>query len=103
MVLVGGPDVDPPVQRDVTYILDRPTSRAYRVAYGTRWIVENIPQTDFIFYLDDDSFLNLRRLVNLMESVRHAETFRTEERMLQLQEDDARGINKDVAKYRNEA
>lgn len=66
---MGGPDLDPPVKRDVTYILERPTSRAYRVAYGTRWIHRNVPETDFIFYLDDDSFLSVPRLLVLLESI----------------------------------
>ena len=69
MVVLNGPDLDPPVKRDVTYILDRPTSRAFRVAYGTKWVYHYLPSVDFIFYLDDDSFLNIPRLFQLLASV----------------------------------
>ncbi|CAD7975870.1 unnamed protein product [Amoebophrya sp. A25] len=69
MVLLNAPDLDPPVMRDVTYILDRPTSRAFRVAYGTKWVHHFMPTVDFVFYLDDDSFLNVPRLFQLLESV----------------------------------
>lgn len=68
MVVIGGPDTDPPVARDITYVLDRPTSRAYRVVYGTKWIVENLPTVDYIFYLDDDSYLQIPRLFEYLES-----------------------------------
>jgi len=34
MILVGGPDSDPPVKRDATYVLDRPSAHTYRIAYG---------------------------------------------------------------------
>ncbi|CAK0790174.1 unnamed protein product, partial [Prorocentrum cordatum] len=43
LVLVGGPDSDPPVPRDATYVLDRPAARAYRVAHGSRWLAEHRP------------------------------------------------------------
>lgn len=94
LVHVGGPDMDPPVMRDITYVLDRPTSRAYRVAYGTRWIAENVPHTDYIFYLDDDSFLNIRRLIQMLEGIRVAEANTAAEKI-------SRGETPE--EYRNEA
>ena len=93
-VRIGGPDLDPPVQRDITYILERPTARSYRVAYGTRWIVQNVPHTDFIFYLDDDSFLNVPRLVLLLEALQDQEGRREKPDF---------SFQADVTTYRNEA
>jgi hypothetical protein len=40
MVILPGHDSDPDVARDITYFLDRPTSRGYRIAHGSAWIVE---------------------------------------------------------------
>lgn len=64
LVIVGGPDSDPPVPRDATYVLDRPCARTYRLAHGTAWLLKHRPDLDFVMYLDDDSFLNLPRLFN---------------------------------------
>eukprot|EP00929_Paragymnodinium_shiwhaense_P107741 TRINITY_DN74103_c0_g1_i1.p1 TRINITY_DN74103_c0_g1~~TRINITY_DN74103_c0_g1_i1.p1 ORF type:complete len:383 (+),score=71.98 TRINITY_DN74103_c0_g1_i1:189-1337(+) len=63
LVFVGGPDFDPWVPRDATYVLDRPTSRGYRLAYGTAWLADNKPELDYAMYLDDDSYLHIPRLV----------------------------------------
>jgi len=63
LVRVGGPDTDPPVPRDATYVLDRPCARTYRLAYGSAWLAKNRPDLDFVMYLDDDSFLQLPRLL----------------------------------------
>lgn len=63
LVVVGGPDTDPPVPRDATYVLDRPCARTYRLAYGTAWLAQHRPDLDFVMYLDDDSFLSLPRLL----------------------------------------
>lgn len=68
VVFVGGPDSDPPVPRDATYVLDRPTSRGYRLAYGTAWLAEHRPELDYVMYLDDDSYLNLPRLLQHVEA-----------------------------------
>eukprot|EP00929_Paragymnodinium_shiwhaense_P072623 TRINITY_DN36860_c0_g1_i2.p1 TRINITY_DN36860_c0_g1~~TRINITY_DN36860_c0_g1_i2.p1 ORF type:complete len:363 (-),score=53.07 TRINITY_DN36860_c0_g1_i2:458-1546(-) len=62
VVVVGGPDADPFVQRDITYALDRPSARTYRIAHGTSWLIQHRPKLDFVVYLDDDSFLNVRLL-----------------------------------------
>eukprot|EP00927_Polykrikos_kofoidii_P086533 TRINITY_DN9728_c0_g1_i1.p1 TRINITY_DN9728_c0_g1~~TRINITY_DN9728_c0_g1_i1.p1 ORF type:complete len:367 (+),score=38.67 TRINITY_DN9728_c0_g1_i1:146-1246(+) len=64
LVQVGGFDSDPPVARDATYVLDRPCARTSRLAMGTAWLVEHRPEFDFVMYLDDDSFLNLPRLIH---------------------------------------
>eukprot|EP00392_Amoebophrya_sp_AT5.2_P007742 g7757.t1 len=82
--------------RDVTYILDRPTSRAFRVAYGTRWVHCYLPDTDFIFYLDDDSFLNVPRLFHLLDGVQIAEDRHLQERKVDRNE------KKLQLRYRNE-
>ena len=60
----------PEVRRDVTYVLDRPAGRTYKIAYGSRWLWEHHgpEQTtgesfDFVLYLDDDAFVSLPRLL----------------------------------------
>jgi len=63
LVTVGGPDTDPPVPRDATYVLDRPCARTYRLAHGSAWLAQHRPELDFVMYLDDDSFLHLPRLL----------------------------------------
>eukprot|EP00913_Durusdinium_trenchii_P013698 g12861.t1 len=67
LVEVGGPDSDPPVMRDVTYVLDRPCARTYRLLHGSKWLAEHRPNHDYVMYLDDDSFLNLPRLMAHLE------------------------------------
>ncbi|CAE8591566.1 unnamed protein product [Polarella glacialis] len=67
LIFVGGPDSDPFVNRDVTYVLDRPTARGYRLAYGTAWLAQHRPDLDFVMYLDDDSYLNVPRLLQRLE------------------------------------
>ncbi|CAE8599946.1 unnamed protein product [Polarella glacialis] len=67
LVQVGGPDTDPPVPRDATYVLDRPCARTFRLAHGTAWLAANRPEQDYVMYLDDDSFLNLPRLLFHLE------------------------------------
>uniref|UniRef100_A0A7S1Q9S7 Hexosyltransferase n=1 Tax=Alexandrium catenella TaxID=2925 RepID=A0A7S1Q9S7_ALECA len=67
LVVVGGPDTDPPVPRDATYVLDRPCARTYRLAYGSSWLAQHRPELDFVMYLDDDSFLHLPRLLGHLE------------------------------------
>jgi len=67
IVVIGGPDSDPPVNRDATYVLDRPCARTYRLAHGTAWLVRHRPNLDFVMYLDDDSFLQLPRLFEHIE------------------------------------
>eukprot|EP00971_Amphidinium_carterae_P220155 4370546-Amphidinium_carterae.1 len=62
LVNVGGPDSDPPVVRDATYVLERPAARTWRLAHGTAWLMMHRPSLDYIAYLDDDSFLHLPRL-----------------------------------------
>lgn len=62
LVVIGGPNSDPPVPRDATYVLDRPAARTYRLAHGTAWLVKHRPELDYIMYLDDDSFIQLPRL-----------------------------------------
>ncbi|CAD7946892.1 unnamed protein product, partial [Amoebophrya sp. A120] len=95
LVVLNGPDLDPPVQRDVTYVLERPTSRAFRVAYGTRWVYLYLPSTDFIFYLDDDSFLNVPRLFQLLDGVAVTE----QRNMMERQENGDENLS---LRYRNE-
>mmetsp|Transcript_75049 Transcript_75049/g.172004 ORF Transcript_75049/g.172004 Transcript_75049/m.172004 type:complete len:344 (+) Transcript_75049:56-1087(+) len=68
LIVVGGHDLDPPVAQDVTYVLPRPTARAYRVAFATRWLYHH-HDPDFVFYLDDDAFLSLPRLAMLLLGV----------------------------------
>lgn len=67
LVFVGGPDTDPWVPRDATYVLDRPTSRGYRLAYGTAWLAQHRPDLDMVMYLDDDSYLHIPRLLQQLE------------------------------------
>eukprot|EP00927_Polykrikos_kofoidii_P055597 TRINITY_DN49814_c0_g1_i1.p1 TRINITY_DN49814_c0_g1~~TRINITY_DN49814_c0_g1_i1.p1 ORF type:complete len:373 (+),score=31.06 TRINITY_DN49814_c0_g1_i1:67-1185(+) len=67
LVFVGGPDSDPPVDRDVTYVLDRPTARGFRLAYGTAWLAAHRPSLDYVMYLDDDSYLHIPRLLRFLE------------------------------------
>lgn len=67
LVRVGGPDSDPPVPRDATYVLERPCARTYRLAHGTAWLMKNRPDLDYVMYLDDDSFLRLPRLLEHLE------------------------------------
>ena len=50
LVVIGGPDSDPAVPRDATYVLDRPCARTYRLAHGTAWLVQNRPDLDFVMY-----------------------------------------------------
>ncbi|KAF4716280.1 hypothetical protein FOZ63_034157, partial [Perkinsus olseni] len=63
VVFDSSPDLDPPVKRDVTYVLDRPTARGSRILLATRWFLENNPFSEFVVYLDDDSFLSIPRLI----------------------------------------
>lgn len=67
LVFVGGPDSDPWVPRDATYVLDRPTSRGYRLAYGTAWLAKHRQELDYVMYLDDDSYLHIPKLLNMLE------------------------------------
>lgn len=67
LVRVGGPDTDPPVPRDATYVLDRPCARTYRIAHGSAWLAEHRPDLDYVMYLDDDSFLHLPKLLHHLE------------------------------------
>eukprot|EP00439_Symbiodinium_sp_Y106_P046202 s1853_g5.t2 len=67
LIFVGGPDADPPVERDVTYVLERPTARGFRLAVGTAWLATHRTDLDFVMYLDDDSYLNVPRLLSLLE------------------------------------
>ncbi|CAE7572680.1 unnamed protein product [Symbiodinium natans] len=67
LVEVGGPDSDPSVARDVTYVLDRPCARTYRLLHGSAWLAKNRPDHDYVMYLDDDSFLNIPRLVQHLQ------------------------------------
>eukprot|EP00928_Gymnodinium_smaydae_P044228 TRINITY_DN29519_c0_g1_i1.p2 TRINITY_DN29519_c0_g1~~TRINITY_DN29519_c0_g1_i1.p2 ORF type:complete len:384 (-),score=97.46 TRINITY_DN29519_c0_g1_i1:147-1298(-) len=68
LVEIGGPDSDPYVVRDATYVLDRPCARTYRLAHGTAWLARNRPDADYVMYLDDDSFLHLPRLTDRLAS-----------------------------------
>ncbi|CAJ1364529.1 unnamed protein product, partial [Effrenium voratum] len=68
LIFVGGPDSDPPVNRDVTYVLDRPTARGFRLAMGTAWLAAHRPDVEFVMYLDDDSYLHLPRLLSALEA-----------------------------------
>ena len=62
MVILPGPDSDPPVARDVSYVLDRPTGRSYKMAYGSQWLWQHLGHSfDFVLYLDDDAFVSLPR------------------------------------------
>eukprot|EP00811_Abedinium_folium_P001466 NODE_11340_length_1293_cov_3.372213.p1 GENE.NODE_11340_length_1293_cov_3.372213~~NODE_11340_length_1293_cov_3.372213.p1 ORF type:complete len:353 (+),score=89.76 NODE_11340_length_1293_cov_3.372213:120-1178(+) len=63
LVRVGGPDSDPPVARDETYVLDRPAARTYRIAHGTAWLAWHRKDLDYVAFVDDDSFVNLPRLM----------------------------------------
>ncbi|KAF4656956.1 hypothetical protein FOL47_008662 [Perkinsus chesapeaki] len=63
VIFESSPDTDPPVKRDVTYVLDRPTARGSRILLATKWVMNNNPGTEFLIYLDDDSFLSLPRLI----------------------------------------
>eukprot|EP00933_Yihiella_yeosuensis_P061955 TRINITY_DN64845_c0_g1_i1.p1 TRINITY_DN64845_c0_g1~~TRINITY_DN64845_c0_g1_i1.p1 ORF type:complete len:367 (+),score=44.67 TRINITY_DN64845_c0_g1_i1:116-1216(+) len=67
LVFLGGPDSDPSVPRDVTYVLDRPSARGSRLAYGTVWLLENRPNLDFVAYIDDDSYIHVPRLLTKLE------------------------------------
>ncbi|CAJ1425815.1 unnamed protein product [Effrenium voratum] len=68
LVEVAGPDSDPPVARDVTYVLDRPCARTWRLLQGSAWLAENRPEQDYVMYLDDDSFLNVPRLLQVLRA-----------------------------------
>merc|ERR1712216_418320 len=48
IVLIGGPDGDPPVERDETYVLDRPCARTYRLAHGTAWLAKHRAEVDYV-------------------------------------------------------
>eukprot|EP00971_Amphidinium_carterae_P224904 4461671-Amphidinium_carterae.1 len=63
IVVIEGPDSDPPVHRDVTYVLDAPAGRTYRLAFGSEWLVKHRPGFDYVLYLDDDSFVDLLALL----------------------------------------
>jgi len=67
LVQIGGPDSDPGVPRDATYVLDRPCARTFRLAHGSAWLAVNRPNLDFVMYLDDDSYLHLPRLFGHLE------------------------------------
>eukprot|EP00931_Biecheleriopsis_adriatica_P058799 TRINITY_DN35091_c0_g1_i1.p1 TRINITY_DN35091_c0_g1~~TRINITY_DN35091_c0_g1_i1.p1 ORF type:complete len:371 (-),score=55.48 TRINITY_DN35091_c0_g1_i1:29-1141(-) len=67
LLLIGGPDSDPPVSRDETYVLPTPTARSYRAAYSAKWVEEHLHQVDYVMHLDDDSFLNLPLLIEILE------------------------------------
>eukprot|EP00434_Breviolum_minutum_P001316 symbB.v1.2.001157.t1/scaffold47.1/size388503/12 len=67
LIFVGGPDSDPSVERDVTYVLDRPTARGFRLALGTAWLAAHRTDLDFVMYLDDDSYLHIPRLLAALE------------------------------------
>ncbi|CAL1153320.1 unnamed protein product, partial [Cladocopium goreaui] len=67
LIEVGGPDTDPPVLRDVTYVLERPCARTYRLLHGSAWLAKHRPHQDYVMYLDDDSFLNLPKLVDHLQ------------------------------------
>eukprot|EP00400_MALV-I_sp_L67-5_P000993 gene993-531_t len=71
LVILPGHDSDPPVARDITYVLDRPTSRGYRLAHGTQWIVQHRQTVDYVLYLDDDAIVSVSRLLELIEQVQH--------------------------------
>lgn len=66
MVMIGGPDCDTAVPRETAYVLDQPSARTYRVAFGTKWLTEHRPDLDFVMYLDDDSYLHIPRLTELL-------------------------------------
>lgn len=68
LIQVGGPDSDPPVPRDATYVLERPCSRTYRLAHGTAWLMQHRPELDYVMYLDDDSFLQVPRFLQHLEA-----------------------------------
>lgn len=67
LIFVGGPDSDPSVERDVTYVLERPKARGFRLALGTAWLAHHRPDLDFVMYLDDDSYLHIPRLLAALE------------------------------------
>lgn len=67
LIFVGGLDSDPSVERDVTYVLERPTARGFRLALGTAWLAHHRPDLDFVMYLDDDSYLHIPRLLAALE------------------------------------
>lgn len=68
LVVIGGPDSDPEVARDETYVLDYPAARTYRVLHGTAWLARNRPHLDYVMYLDDDSFLDVPRLLDQLRN-----------------------------------
>ena len=48
--MLGGPDVDPPVAQDVTYVLSsEAAARTYRMALGSEWLIRNRPGWDYAF------------------------------------------------------
>jgi hypothetical protein len=65
MVVLPGHDMDPKVARDVTYVLERPTSRAFKTAYGSQWLFMH-KAFDFVLYLDDDSVVSVPRLMEAL-------------------------------------
>jgi len=85
MVLVGGPDTDPDVKRDVTYVLkDQPAARTFRTAAGTNWIANNVADFDFVLYLDDDSYVHFPRLVQLLTKLKYISVHDDRERWKSL-------------------
>lgn len=69
MVILPGHDSDPGVARDITYILERPTSRGYRLAHGSAWISQHRPTVDYVLYLDDDAIVSVDRLLQVIEPI----------------------------------
>jgi len=67
LVFIGGPDSDPPAKRDETYVLDRPTARSWKLAYGTAWLMQQRPDLDYIVYLDDDSYVHIPKLIQKID------------------------------------
>jgi hypothetical protein len=69
LIFEDAPDRDPAVSRDETYVLDRPTSVAYRLAAGVEWAWKAFgTDLEFYMHLDDDSFVSIPRLDALIFS-----------------------------------
>jgi len=79
IVEVGGPDTDPAAKKFDTYVLeDRPSALTYRTAAGSHWIVTNVPEFDFVFYLDDESYVHYPRLIVRLQDAKERNAQSTE-------------------------
>eukprot|EP00929_Paragymnodinium_shiwhaense_P101623 TRINITY_DN64773_c0_g1_i1.p1 TRINITY_DN64773_c0_g1~~TRINITY_DN64773_c0_g1_i1.p1 ORF type:complete len:375 (+),score=87.95 TRINITY_DN64773_c0_g1_i1:106-1230(+) len=76
LVFLGGPDTDEPAAPGQNPRLrvqaQLPTSRAYRLASGLHWILQNRQDVEYVVKIQDDCFVHLPRLVQHMAQNQNA-------------------------------